>query len=193
MFRTLTFLIVVCLAASPAKAATYHVAQNGDDANACGAAQSTSSSEQKRTIAAGVACLVAGDTLLIHEGTYTGNGNIIDSQLFTVRSGESFSNPITIAGAPGESVILQTPYNYSGIRLTRGQPHHLIFKDFTIDLSNSGPGTDAAGIFLYTAHHIRFEQIEVMNSPNVGVAAGGRSSDSLPGSRIFYQMASTPK
>ena len=90
MFRTLTFLIVVCLAASPAKAATYHVAQNGDDANTCGAAQSTSSSKQKRTIAAGVACLVAGDTLVIHEGTYTGNGNIIDSQLFTVRSGKSF-------------------------------------------------------------------------------------------------------
>ena len=169
LFRVSSFLVVLCLAASPARAATYHVSQEGHDANSCAAAQSTSPSSQKLTIAAGVACLVSGDTLLIHAGTYTGRGDVIDTELFTVRSGTSFSNAITVAGAPGETVILQPPYNQSGIRLVTGQPHHLIFRNFTIDLVNSTPGTDAAGIYLRTAHHIRFESLEVMHSQSFGV------------------------
>jgi len=103
LFRVSSFLVVLCLAASPARAATYHVSQEGHDANSCAAAQSTSPSSQKLTIAAGVACLVAGDTLLIHAGTYTGRGDVIDTELFTVRSGTSFSNAITVAARSASS------------------------------------------------------------------------------------------
>ena len=165
-------LLVAMLFARATEATTYYVSRSGSDANSCGSAQSTTQTSQKATIAAGVACLVAGDTLFIHGGTYTGSTNVIDSQTRTVNSGTSFANAVTIAGYPGEMVILQPPDNVSGIRLTTGSPHFLIFKDFTIDMINSTPTADADGIYLSTAHHNRMQRLEVKNSYNNGVHFG---------------------
>ena len=161
--------LLLVLTASPAFSATYYVSLQGNDSNACYTAQSSSQSQQKRSIAGALECLTAGDTLYIHGGTYTGWRNVIDSQMHHVPSGTSFSNPITIAGFPGEQVTLQPPYNYPGIRLTTGAPHHLIFQDFAIDLVNSTPGADATGIFLAAAHHIRFQRLDISRSPAFGV------------------------
>lgn len=157
------------LCASTAEALTYYVSQSGSDTNSCAAASSPTQSSQKATIAAGVACLAAGDTLLIHGGTYTGSNNVIDSQAFRVPSGTSWSNPVTIAGIPGETVTLRPPHNVSGIRLTTGSPSYVIVQDLIIDMSNSGAGADAAGISLYRAHHNRFQRVEVSKARTFGV------------------------
>lgn len=160
------------LCASTAEALTYYVSQAGSDTNSCAAASSPTQSSQKATIAAGVACLAAGDTLLIHGGTYTGANNVIDSQAFRVSSGTSWSNPVTIAGVPGETVTLRPPHNVSGIRLTTGAPSYVIVQDLAIDMSNSGAGADAAGVTLSRAHHNRFQRLEIRNARTFGVLYG---------------------
>ena len=174
--------VLPLLFAGETEAATYHVGVGGNDANSCASAQSESSGSQKRTIAAGVACLSAGDTLLIHGGTYTGRLNVIDSQAFTVRSGTAAS-AITIAGASGETVVIQPPDGTGAIRLTDGAPGYLVLQDFVIDMRNS---TRAAadggpdGIYLNSgAHHNRFVRVEVKNNSGNGIAFsnwGGNSS-----------------
>ena len=65
-------VLLAVLFAGTAEAATYHVSTAGKDTNSCVTAQSTTQSNQKRTVSAGVACAVAGDTVYIHGGTYTG-------------------------------------------------------------------------------------------------------------------------
>jgi parallel beta-helix repeat protein len=128
-----------------------------------------------QTISAGLKRLRAGDTLYLRGGVYTGAGNAIDSQTGTVPSGRSWSSPITIAGYPGETVTLQPPSNVSGIRLTSGQSY-LIFQDFAIDMVNSGRGTDADGIFVHTAHHNRFQRLEVTRGQGFGVHYGNNTA-----------------
>src|ERR1700738_2050215 len=84
------------------------------------------------TIAFAVAHLVAGDTLYLRGGTYTGASNTIDGSLNTVPSGISWANAVTIAGYPAETVITQPPNGQHGIRLA-GTYSYLIFQDLTID------------------------------------------------------------
>src|SRR5262245_39434878 len=60
--------VVACLGGDVAHAATYYVAKGGNDSNTCAQAQSTSTA--KLTIAGGLKCLVAGDTLFVRAGNY---------------------------------------------------------------------------------------------------------------------------
>ena len=55
--------------------AAYFVAVTGNDTNACAAAQISTTA--KRTLQAGLACLTAGDTLIIRDGTYSGAVNAL--------------------------------------------------------------------------------------------------------------------
>ncbi len=180
-------LLVATLSAASVEAATYYVSQSGNDGNSCAAAQSQTETSQKATIAAGVACLTAGDRLLIHGGTYTGMSNTIDSQSFRVPSGTSWTMPVTIGGVPGEAVSIQPPSNVSGIRLTSGSPSYVIVQDVTVDMANSSPGANAEGIFLYTAHHNRFERVEVKNAASFGVHFGDATAfNEILNSRIHH-------
>src|SRR5580704_10815930 len=75
-----------------------------------------------QTLAYAVAQLVAGDTLYIRGGTYTGAMNTIDTTLYPINSGTAAA-PITISAYPGglaastvpgpragaEVVIIQSP------------------------------------------------------------------------------------
>src|SRR5215475_8185649 len=63
------FLIAFLLAASSIEAATYWVATSGSDSNSCSSAQNNTT--PKRTIAAGISCMSAGDTLTVRSGTYS--------------------------------------------------------------------------------------------------------------------------
>ena len=133
-----------------------------------------------QTISAGVKRLRPGDTLYIRGGVYTDSGDTIDSQTSAVPSGNSWSNAITIAGYPGEPVTLRPPNNVSGIRLT-GSQSYLIFQDFTVDLANSKPGADADGIFVFRAHHNRFQRLEIRNGSSFGIHFG----DSTPNNEVI--------
>lgn len=78
----------------------YYVAKKGSDLNSC--TQAKSMSTPKLTIAAGLACMVGGNTLIINSGTY--NEYITNSQLV---SGSNDFNRTVIMARPGDSVILR--------------------------------------------------------------------------------------
>jgi parallel beta-helix repeat protein len=176
-------LTIVMVTSVPAMAATYYVSLSGNDANSCADAQSTSVSRQKRSIAAGVACLAPGDTLYIRGGTYTGSNNVIDSEAFMVPSGTSPSAVITISGYPGEMVTIRPPDGQQAIRLTSGGPRYLVFTDLILDginqtilPTNGGPDL----VYLSTgAHHNRFQRLEVKNNAANGfsLSNNGASAD----------------
>ena len=169
------------LFATPAAANTYYVSQRGKDSNSCAMAKSTTLSNQKQSISAGVSCLAPGDTLYIHGGTYTGNYNGIDSQRFRIKSGTSWSSAITVAGYSGETVVLVPPDGLSGIRLTTGAPAYLIFQDFIIDMSNQTTvgGAGAPGVYLSSgANHNRFQRLEVKNNTANGFAFSHANANS---------------
>ncbi|MBL0125050.1 MAG: hypothetical protein IPP88_20850 [Betaproteobacteria bacterium] len=56
---------------------TYYVSNSGNNANTCAAA--LSSGTPKQTIQAGLACLAAGDSLVIRDGIYSGAANALTS------------------------------------------------------------------------------------------------------------------
>ncbi len=83
-----------------ALAATRYVATTGSDANSCAASEDPST--PKLTLAAGVACMTAGDILYVRGGTYA-------SQRISVvgKTGTSLA-PYTISGFAGETAIVAT-------------------------------------------------------------------------------------
>ena len=173
-------MTILATASAPAAAATYYVSTAGSDANSCAAAQNMGASKQ--TIAAGVTCLSAGDTLYIRGGTYTGSSNIVDSETVTVPSGISWAGAITIAGYPGETVTLRPPDGRQAIRLTRGSPHYIIFQDLILDGINGTSIEPGAPDLVYLstgAHHNRFQRLEVKRSSANGFllsANGGEAN-----------------
>src|SRR5690349_20464972 len=93
----LVIILVTFAIGAPGWAATYYVAQTGDDSNTCD--QTQDSNTPKQTIGAGKGCLAPSDTLIIKAGTYneaitsyTSPG--IDG--YGIPSGSSWSNPTTI-------------------------------------------------------------------------------------------------
>ncbi len=141
-----------------AEAATYYIATTGSDANTCAQAQNPDS--PKLTVSAGVACASAGDTVYLRGGTYTGQANRIKSDQYTVRSGTSWSNPITIAAFSGETVVIKMIVLYSDVA-------YLVFDRIVIDAKNSG--NDEGLVIENGAHHIRFQNGEIRNARRQGV------------------------
>ena len=127
---TRLFAAGVCLGL-PAlvEAATYYVSKSGSDNNSCTTAQSPNGNT-KRTIRAGLACLSAGDTLVAHAGTYN-EGNL------NPPGGNSWSAPVTITVASGETAIVQPPggtlYGFDTVS------SYLIFQNLVIDGSLAPP------------------------------------------------------
>jgi parallel beta-helix repeat protein len=78
----------------------YYVAKSGSNSNSCTRARSMST--PKLTVAAGLACMVGGDTLVISSGTY--DEYIRNSQLI---SGSDDSRRTFIMARPGDTVILR--------------------------------------------------------------------------------------
>lgn len=176
-----TSVAILLLVCAPAAASTYFVSPSGSDSNSCANAQTTTLSKQKLTIAGGVACLAAGDTLQIHAGTYTGARNVIDSQSFVVPSGTSWSNVVTIGSFPGETVIVRPPNGTSAIRLTTGAPQYLVIQDLVLDMVNtSGCSLSApSGIYLSSgANHNRLLRLEVKNGMGIGVVFSDHNGNS---------------
>jgi parallel beta-helix repeat protein len=161
--RTLSVLLFTGLVTggvlSPraATAATYYVATTGSDANP------GSQSQPFQTIDRGMSVLRAGDTLYLRGGTYT-NQPIGPPSAVPVPSGTSWSNAITIAGYPGETVIL------SGrcITFNDGSPvSYVIFDNLICDATTNGGAMYIGG----DSHHIRFQNGEMDGDKNTSGAA----------------------
>ena len=155
-----------------AQAATYYVSNAGNNGN------SGSQAAPWQTISFGVTRLVAGDTLYIRGGVYTGISNSIDDTKFA-RGGNSFSNAITIAGYPGEAVEIQPPYPYGAISLSKPQSSYFIFQDFTVNMGPQGSswprtlvagGAGPCGVYVSSgAHHNRFLRLTVKDNQGNGI------------------------
>ena len=95
--------------------ATYFVAVDGNDANTCAVSQSNTS--PRRSIQAALACLAAGDSLVLRDGTYGGAANAI-----TGLPNGNTTNAITLRAENEGNVILT-----AGIELAHSNSH-LIFQ-----------------------------------------------------------------
>jgi len=102
-------LLLVVLLPSLADATTYYVGKSGSDANSCATAQSSTAANRKLTIAAGLACAVAGngDTVIVGDGTYTEGL----TQANFVR-GTSWSNALTLRSENAYGAIIKPGSSY---------------------------------------------------------------------------------
>jgi serine protease AprX len=153
-------LFLPALTENVASAATYYVATSGDDANSCATAQDISS--PKLTIASGLTCMSAGDTLLIRGGTYIER---IHSGFNTIPTGTSWSNAPIIAGYPGETATLRPGTGFEVIGLAASHIQYVIFKNLHLDATGVNFGIETGN----GANHIRFQNVEVFNATMSGV------------------------
>jgi parallel beta-helix repeat protein len=152
-----------------AHAATYYVAKTGSAAASC--AQSQNAATPRLTIAAGVACLNAGDTLLVRGGTYT------ESLLDNVPSGTSWSSVVRIAASPGESVWMRPTSGDYVLYLSQNQ-QYIEFDGINMDARNNARGAPVKieGWSGGNPHHIRIRNAELISGsdgiPNQGTDGG---------------------
>lgn len=151
---------------STATGNTFYVGTKGSDNNSCNAAQN--SNTPKRNImgaSGGLACLSAGDTLYLREGTYVES---INSTNQTIPVGTSWSNAVTIASHPSETATLK-PTGTCNIINFSGNTHQYIILDRLVldgaDLCTGGVGGTytSNALSLIGAHHIRFQNGEMKN------------------------------
>ncbi len=145
----------VNVAASPGD---YHVAKTGMDENTC--TEATSPSQPKLTINGGIACLAAGDTLIVHAGTY-------NEKFDDVPSGTSWENATTIRVKSGDTVVIN---RVSGSFLRCGRFNNKQYVEI------DGFICGAAGDDLYegfklegTTHHIRLQNMEIKDTAQNGI------------------------
>lgn len=120
LFLVFSFVLLgLVFLAQSVSAATYYVGTSGSDSTSCGTARQVST--PRRTIQAGLACLAAGDTLLLRGGTYP-EGIVAVSM--PIPSG------VTIGGAPGETATLPFITVGPGAGL-----HGVTFDNLTVDTS----------------------------------------------------------
>lgn len=137
----------------------YYVATTGSDTNPGTEAQPF------LTVSRGVSVLTPGDTLYILGGTYA------ESLLDNIPAGISWNAPVTIAAAPGHTVILK-PNSVAGWVLHfQGPQQYIIIDGLVLDATNvvydAVKITEGGGAG--SAHHIRLIRCEVKNAPGQGI------------------------
>jgi parallel beta-helix repeat protein len=171
------YVLFFLIQAITVQAATYYVATTGNDANSCAAAQNVNT--PKKTIQSGLGCPGPGDTVYIRGGTYAER---IDSGNYTIPTGTSWNAPVTIAGYPGETVML----NPSGGQCVLGLGHtyiqYIIFDNLHlngVNLQRDSNSTNVVGIGwgqVPNVPHIKIQNTEIYNSPWNGLIIN-RSTD----------------
>src|SRR5215831_8131911 len=145
--------IFVCgvTGAVPAAAATYHVMKTGSDSNSC------SSGAPCLTIARGLNMLSAGDTLVIHAGTYAENN--------LQPPGGRAGAPVTVMGVTDETVTIRPTSNVApGFSLSQSKAF-ITIKNLKID----GNEFVSYGIHIEAAD-VAIEDVEIAYPRNQGVA-----------------------
>ncbi|HWW88482.1 MAG TPA: right-handed parallel beta-helix repeat-containing protein [Vicinamibacterales bacterium] len=142
------------------------------------------------TIAAGLQCLAAGETLLIRGGTY-------DESISAVPSGTSWDNKTRVAAYPGETVWLKplslaTSAGGNGFVLWLDGPFQYIEFD---GLNLDGTAQSNPGVVLWIStnngndpNHIRFQNAEVIAPPMGGSGAVALGAHSLIGATGSNQI-----
>ena len=141
MVRT-TFLLLGLLGAflgrPSVEAATYYVATTGSDINSCAVAQSPATPLQ--TIAAGIACLSSGDTLLVGDGNYA---ETIEAN--TIPNGTSSARTILKAINQRKAVLRPSSIGANCFQMS-GNNHFLTLDGFACLHTGENPsGSTALG------------------------------------------------
>lgn len=164
--RLVTFkapLFLLLLLASPAWSAdTRYVAKTGHDTdNTC--AESTSVSTPKLTIAAGLACMSSGDTMIVKAGTYAEAINFNQ-----IVSGGGTWETATVIKAAGETVtLLPTTGGGGGDVVWFYGKSWVIFGGIGEGFVVDGTNVSVQGIRVNNAsHHIRIIGNEIKNAPS---------------------------
>ncbi|MTK53252.1 right-handed parallel beta-helix repeat-containing protein [Paludibacter sp.] len=155
----------------------YYVSKSGNDAFSGFAAQNKTT--PKQTIAAGIRCLSAGDTLYIREGIYN---EAINEYRIKFPGGSSWQKAVTIAGYPGEKIIIQPRTGESEVlRLmgSSGGTCYVVFDNLILDGINitsnivkiTYTGTNPNN----TAHHIRIQNCELKHAKTNGIFVDAES------------------
>lgn len=182
-------LLVTLLIGSPAHAATYYVKTSGSDANSCATAQTETT--PKLTVAAGMGCLSAGDTLEIGAGSYTlaAGTTITGGSSDTVRTTMKAmsGNSVTVTFAANGNHGLNVPSNttlsgidWDGTNIqTAGLNAIKITTQSNITITGPAPTSSYAckihgsrGVAFNvqgTTSNIRLENCEVYDSDNHGI------------------------
>jgi parallel beta-helix repeat protein len=140
----------------------YYTGTGGSNSNTCVQAQSIGT--RKATIAAGLACLSAGDTLYIVGGSYT----MTSTEWNGCPSGTSWSNPVTVSAYESEVVTLLPPGVGGTCINFNGAYSYIIVNGLILD----GQGISNKNYKSHTpaTHHIRFQNGEVKNADSSGVS-----------------------
>lgn len=147
----------------------YYVSTTGSNGNSC--MQSQSPTTPKRSIVAGLACLAAGDTLLVRGGTY--DESILNTQsVIQVASGTSWANKVRIAAYPGETVwMAPTSSSIFGVIWFVANAKYIEFDGINLDARNAGGIAGAAGLITGAIDpgstmpdHIRFQNAEIIRA-----------------------------
>jgi len=165
--KTLLALIFTFLLSATAGAVTFYVDDDGNDANSCTTAQTEGT--PKLTIASGVACLSAGDTLEIDAGTYT-EVNPLENN---VPNGTSPTNVVTIQGKTGATVTIQPSSGSFVARFGRtGQiDQYIVLDNLTFDgINTTSSNIKFGGDTVNPAsHHIRIKNSIITNGAESGI------------------------
>jgi parallel beta-helix repeat protein len=157
----LAFVTLLGLLLGTAHADTYYMATDGSDASPGTQAQPF------RTMKKGVSVLRPGDTLYLRGGTYSQRISSLDQP---IPSGTSWGNAITIAGAPGETVILKGKIDL----VSAPERKYLILRDFVVDAA----GQSGNGVFV-GVQYVRLQNLEIKNYTRNGVQVGGNHNEFL--------------
>jgi hypothetical protein len=148
---------------------TYYVSKQGSDSNDCTTAQNPATA--KLTIMDGLTCLGPGDTLNIRGGTYSDQ---IDANSQTIPSGTQ-SNPITIQGHAGETVILGA----LNLAVSSASPtlQYITWQNLIVDgTGTTGPGgacVSLRSVGSSNVNHLIFQDMEIRNCYHNGVSIFG--------------------
>ena len=161
--------LVLCgpLAKAQSIAAEYYISTNGSDEHRCDEAQSVAT--PKRTIWGGLGCVTPGDRVIVKAGTY-------HEEITNPPGGTSWQAPVTVAAAPGETVILQpNPGAARVFTFAAASSSYLSIEGLILDAQHVG--YDAIkitnGSTTGQSNYIRIQDCEIKHAPWQGILASG--------------------
>jgi len=192
MKHTILLLLVLATlaSASAAEAATYYVATTGNNSNTCAQAQNVAT--PKQTIAAGISCMAAGDTVQVRAGSYH-NQTI---QGLPAGSDSAYS---IVRNYPGERPIIGATSSFvRGVQMNMGASHHWEIRGFDFS-GTAGSQYIFECVEMFGAapadypHHLRFIDNKCHDTVNVGFlwygnTAGTQGTDHYIAQNEWYNI-----
>lgn len=168
LFTGLLFVLAFSIAA---EAQTFYVATTGNDGNSCVQAQNIGT--PKLTLASGLSCMTAGDTLIIRDGTY------VEAIRNQVPSG-SMGSPTIVQAENRNMAVVAPNTNYYALEISNSASY-ITFDGIVFDAANVPGEGNVVNIVTNASqeiHHITIQNGTVRNAVGVsgpfasGVAEG---------------------